>query len=400
MPRLLQLTDSHLMDDPRDRLKGFETEQGFRRCLDRGVVRIRPEHLLMTGDLVHDAGRPAYERLCGHCTRSGVTGYALPGNHDDPTLMAELLDRPPLESGGSHRLDGWQVIMLNSVEPGRVGGRLHREELERLEDSLSDRPDHHALVCLHHQAIGVDSPWMDDIGLSNTDALLSVIDRHPAVRGVLWGHIHQVFDATHKGVRYLGSPSTCIQFRPGVERMMLDPRLPGARWLVLGENGAIHTDILRIHPRIDRLISGGQTGVDRAALDAADALGLEIGGWCPKGRRTEDGTLPAYYPLRETPQERYAQRTEWNVRDADATVIVASRPLRGGTALTADIARRLDRPLLIVDPGRPADPASFEQWLAAHEIAILNVAGPRESSQPGIGGAARSLLTNLLTGVG
>src|SRR5919108_3104860 len=98
------------------------------------------------------------------------------------------------------------------------------------------------------------------------------------------------------------------------------------------------------------VVSGGQTGVDRAALDAAAEVGLRTGGWCPRGRRAEDGALAALYTLRETPSRGYAQRTEWNVRDSDATLVLCRGAPRGGTALTLRVAKRCGRPVLVVDP--------------------------------------------------
>ncbi|PSQ85488.1 MAG: molybdenum cofactor carrier, partial [Bacteroidetes bacterium QH_2_63_10] len=89
-----------------------------------------------------------------------------------------------------------------------------------------------------------------------------------------------------------------------------------------------------------KIISGGQTGVDRAALDAALAFNVPVGGWCPKGRRAEDGQIPDRYPLEETPSEAYEQRTAWNVRDSDGTLIITDGSLEGGTALTMTEARR------------------------------------------------------------
>jgi hypothetical protein len=145
-----------------------------------------------------------------------------------------------------------------------------------------------------------------------------------------------------------------------------------------------------------KIVSGGQTGVDRAALDAALAAGLACGGWCPRGRRAEDGPLDSRYPLRETPERDYAQRTTWNVRDADATLILARPPLRGGSALTRRSARRLGRPVLVVDPEAPDALARVRAWIGDAGIGTLNVAGPRESQQPGIYAAARSLLDALL----
>lgn len=145
-----------------------------------------------------------------------------------------------------------------------------------------------------------------------------------------------------------------------------------------------------------RVVSGGQTGVDRAALDAALDLGLPVGGWCPRGRRAEDGRIDARYPLRETPSRRYPQRTEWNVRDSDGTLILCRGPLRGGTLLTAELAGRYGRPLLILDLDADSDPAAVRTWLREHAVRVLNVAGPRESGEPGIYGRSHALMLRIL----
>jgi hypothetical protein len=144
-------------------------------------------------------------------------------------------------------------------------------------------------------------------------------------------------------------------------------------------------------PMVLTVVSGGQTGVDRAALDAAMAAGLPCGGWCPRGRRAEDGTVPARYPLQETATRSYPERTERNIRDSDATLVLHAGALRGGTALTVRLCRAAGRPLLRLDP-RTGDAAAVADWIRAHGVRRLNVAGPRESEQPGIGAAARALL--------
>lgn len=138
-----------------------------------------------------------------------------------------------------------------------------------------------------------------------------------------------------------------------------------------------------------KVISGGQTGVDRAALDAALGLGLSCGGWCPKGRRAEDGMISRRYPLVETPDGDYRQRTAWNVRDADATLILRRGPLSGGTALTLDLARKARKLRRVVDLDQPGPPERVRAWLRRHGVQVLNVAGPRESRRPGIGRQAR-----------
>jgi hypothetical protein len=133
-----------------------------------------------------------------------------------------------------------------------------------------------------------------------------------------------------------------------------------------------------------KIISGGQTGVDRAALDMALASDLNVGGWCPKGRLAEDGKIPASYPLKETDSRMYQERTRLNVADSDGTLIFYIQKMHGGTALTARFARELQKPLLKIDLTDLFDPPDISSWLEENNIKILNIAGPRESHQPGI----------------
>lgn len=147
---------------------------------------------------------------------------------------------------------------------------------------------------------------------------------------------------------------------------------------------------------IQKIISGGQTGVDRAALDTAQALGVPCGGWCPRGRPAEDGLIPPRYPLRETPTASYTQRTRWNVRDSDGTLILNRGLLEGGTALTMELAQKLGRPCLVVDLSARPSASAVRAWAAAHQVRVLNVAGPRERRQPGVTRQARAFLRRLL----
>lgn len=152
-------------------------------------------------------------------------------------------------------------------------------------------------------------------------------------------------------------------------------------------------------PRLARLVTGGQAGVDRAVLDAALEAGFPVGGWCPRGRRAEDGPIHPRYPLCETPSPRYAQRTWWNVRAAEATLILAATPLSGGTALTLHAAHRLRRPVRCVDPEAPGEPAATLAWLAETGTTCLNVAGPRASAEPRIYARARRWMEAFLEGL-
>ena len=145
------------------------------------------------------------------------------------------------------------------------------------------------------------------------------------------------------------------------------------------------------------IVTGGQTGVDRAALDVALALGIPAGGWCPQGRRAEDGPLPLRYPLRETPLPDYAQRTRWNIRDSDGTLVLTLGPLQGGTALTVEETQQSGKPVFVVDLAQAVPVTDVRDWIEAHRIRTLNVAGPRASEASGIYEEARACLEALFS---
>ena len=147
---------------------------------------------------------------------------------------------------------------------------------------------------------------------------------------------------------------------------------------------------------VRRIVSGGQTGVDRGALDAAIRLGIEHGGWCPRGRLAEDGLIPKRYLLQETEFPKYPVRTEQNVIDSDGTLIIYRERLRGGTELTHRMTKRHKRPCLLVNLQENVDIESIRNWLHHESIEILNIAGPRASSAPGIESETEELMVKVL----
>lgn len=164
-------------------------------------------------------------------------------------------------------------------------------------------------------------------------------------------------------------------------------------------------------PRAMTIVSGGQTGADRAALDFAIEHGLAHGGWCPCGRLAEDGAIPSRYALRQTPSRRYAERTEWNVRDSDATVaLTIARDARGGTSLTLACARRLGKPVVHLSrnalaalhgdtESTSAAASLLLALLRENDARTLNVAGPRGSQEPEVAAFVRDVLRQALIGM-
>jgi len=146
---------------------------------------------------------------------------------------------------------------------------------------------------------------------------------------------------------------------------------------------------------LKKIVSGGQTGVDRAALEWALDAGIECGGWCPAGRIAEDGPIDGRFPLDETPGEGYSQRTEWNVRDSDGTVLFSKSPeITGGTKLTKKFASKWRRPCLVIAEESSTNPETLlKAFIEEHFIETLNVAGPRESTEAGLTAFVREVLS-------
>lgn len=250
--RVLQISDCHLYAAANRRLAGVVTEDSFEDILTLARSSFRDIDLILaTGDLVHDASQEGYTRMCKHLSVMGAPVYCLPGNHDIPMVMAEairgVVEQTRVTTPQVKRHHNWVVIMLDSTIPGREGGHLDELQLQILEDGLTQHPDCHALICLHHHPVPIGSAWMDKMALNNPDPFFRILDRHPRVRGIIWGHIHQAFDAERHGVKLLGCPSTCIQFTPKQDQFNLDQLPPGLRWLELWPDGKIETGIQRLN---------------------------------------------------------------------------------------------------------------------------------------------------------
>jgi Icc protein len=203
----------------------------------------RPDAVIATGDIGDDFSPDAYGRFRAALEAVGAPVYCLPGNHDDPRVMASMLDDRGLQYCGRARLGGWGLVFVDTHLPGQPHGRVAPAELERLDADLAELAGAPVLVCLHHPPVKVGSRWLDGVGLLNAAEVLAVLDRHPQVRAVLAGHVHQAFDARRKGVRMLTSPSTCAQFTPRTDQCVMDTRPPGYRWITLNDDGSLETRV-------------------------------------------------------------------------------------------------------------------------------------------------------------
>lgn len=242
--RLLQVTDPHLFGDRSREIYDVNTSQSLRAVLREALdAAVAPDAILVTGDIGDDLGREAYENF-----REALVGLAprilcLPGNHDNPLLMKEMLNSDGFQCCGRAELGGWGVVMLDTHVHDDPAGELSETELMRLEADLGQFRDRPVLVCLHHPPVSVGSAWLDEVGLRNSEDFLAVIDYFPQVRAVLGGHIHQALDVTRGGVRMLATPSTGAQFTPRTQHCVMDMKPPGYRWLTLMPDGSLETEV-------------------------------------------------------------------------------------------------------------------------------------------------------------
>ena len=240
--RILHITDPHLHARRDARLRGTVTDATLVATLEHALAGSRRADAVMaTGDLVQDETRAGYERFRDLLGGLGLPVYCLPGNHDDPVLMREVLATAPFQYCGVARHGPWTLILLDSYARGDDGGVLAPAELDRLEQTLAQGASEHYLVALHHHPLPMGSQWLDTVPLRNAADFLAVCDRHAAIRAIVWGHVHQSSDRERRGVRLLSTASTCAKFKPGSEKFAIDTRPPGYRWLELHADGRVDT---------------------------------------------------------------------------------------------------------------------------------------------------------------
>ncbi len=243
--RLLQVTDPHLFGDESQTIYGVTTAVSLRKVLAEAFApgTPRPDAILVTGDIADDHTAAAYANFRRALQPYGLPVFCLPGNHDEPGLMTGLVNGDGFQYGGTTEFGAWSAVFIDTHVHGRPEGCVVPAELARLEIALASFKERPVLVCLHHPPLPVGSAWLDGVGLRNASEFLAVIERHPAVRVVLGGHVHQSFEQWRNGVLMLATPSTCAQFTPRTERCVMDLKPPGYRWLTLLPDGTVQTEV-------------------------------------------------------------------------------------------------------------------------------------------------------------
>jgi Icc protein len=244
--RILQITDTHLYAAEDGELLGLNTRHCLQEVVELALQSPPPDLVVASGDLSHDASPQAYRQVRDCFSRINAPVFCLPGNHDESLALRENMNGSCFHTAHTRHIGGWQMVFLDSTVAGSEGGHLAKCELDSLDTALGDNAGLPALVWLHHQPVDVGSQWLDTMAVDNPEAFFEVVDRHPNVRAIIWGHVHQDFDRQRNGVRLLATPSTCIQFLPGSDEFSIDPIPPGYRWLELYADGSFDTAVERL----------------------------------------------------------------------------------------------------------------------------------------------------------
>ena len=241
---VVQITDCHLRADQQQAYRGINPHDNLKTLLKK-VEELKPDLLLATGDLSEDGSRISYKALHRYFDPLGIPVLALPGNHDDASLLAETFPGSPVDTIRTSEHGPWRIIRLNSCLPGKPEGRLSGKVLAELEHFIIGHDQHPLLLCLHHQPVTIGSPWIDRYRLLDPEALLQLVDHYPNVKGVAWGHIHQVFESDRNGTTMLGGPSSAINALPGAQKFTPDKTGPACRWLQLREDKTLLSGIIQ-----------------------------------------------------------------------------------------------------------------------------------------------------------
>jgi Icc protein len=243
--RIIQISDTHLFSNPDKTLVGVPTQKSLAAVLD--VIKRKAgqfDMMIHSGDLAQDYAPSSYTCLAEMLSDFNVPVYCIPGNHDDPAVMADVYPCQRISKERHIVTDHWQIILLNTHKPHAVEGYLDAGELTFLEECLSQHPAHHAAIVFHHQPVPVGSRWLDKLGLTNAADFWKIISNYPKVQLVLFGHVHQEFEQVVNGIKCYSTPSTCFQFMRKQDEFGIENIPPGFRLIELYDDGRIETAVV------------------------------------------------------------------------------------------------------------------------------------------------------------
>ncbi len=248
---IIQITDTHILDVGAPSFNDYDTSASLIKVIEEIKENESDTDLiLLTGDLVHEPTETSYQKLADYLSVLTIPILCIPGNHDDPGLMNYIMGANGYDTGKLISSGRWLIILLNTCLIGEHSGELSDTELDFLRSSLESNLDNHCLIALHHHPVSISSSWMDAMDLINAEEFLNIVDDFDHVRAIIWGHIHQEFELDRNNVKLLGTPSTCLQFKPESDVFAVDEKPPAYRKLMLKNDGTVDSSLIYLSNNI------------------------------------------------------------------------------------------------------------------------------------------------------
>ncbi len=243
--RVLHLTDPHLFADKDSSFRGTVTHASLSSVLAHyRESDWLADVVVVTGDLIQDDSQGAYDHFRTLLGELALPVHCVPGNHDVLPLMRASLQEPPFYYCDSVEQENWLIVGLDTYVSDQAGGAVSGDELVRLDQAIADSDAAHVMVCLHHPPVDMGSKWLDSVGLDNGDDVLNRMAASGKVRLAVSGHVHQAYDADHRGIRIITTPSTCRQFAVGSDEFAVDDSPPAYRRIELHDNGEHSNELI------------------------------------------------------------------------------------------------------------------------------------------------------------
>ena len=241
---IIQITDTHLMDQASSTFVKMNPEQSFHAVIEDILKNYQDiDAIIHTGDLAQVAKPETYARYQQYMQSLNIPFYQIPGNHDNAVYFPFLTPEP---MPGVLSFGNWRVILLNSAVPGKVDGWIQPEQLQHLRELLDETKQNDVIVACHHHPLDMQSHWIDQHKLKNSDELKNVLVEYSQIRAVICGHVHQDSLNIWNQIQFLSTPSTSVQFKPKSYDFALDSVAPGYRCLLLKDNSTFETQVHRL----------------------------------------------------------------------------------------------------------------------------------------------------------
>ena len=245
---IIQITDLHLSKNKKNELYNINTYNSAKTVIER-IAKYEKDHryLIITGDISEDSTTESYSHLLDLLKPIKSNIYLMPGNHDSYEQIKLCCSRSTVKNDIFFSNDKWIVFMFNTKKENSPNGFLKKNEIGVFEELLSDYPNKNFMVFLHHHPVLIGSESMDEMIIENAQLLIDLIKSHNNIKGVSWGHIHNVFETEINDTKLFSSPSTCFQSKPKSKNFTMDfNAYPGYRIIKLGEKNVIKTNVVRV----------------------------------------------------------------------------------------------------------------------------------------------------------